>query len=122
MNSEEYRESVLNLYQSLTNNRILYWIVDITRLTSPAMNDQKWTINLFGPGICDTHLQKIAIILPDDLFLEVVTEKIADEALRLCGGQVEIAYFRDYEQAFNWLHVFINIDNIYKERTCLGEN
>ena len=118
VNSQEYRASLLSFYQSVIDNQILYWIVDVTRISSPDMPDQKWTIDLLGPGICDTHLKRIAFILPDDLFLEVVTEKMADEVLKLCEGQVEIAYFRDYEQAFSWLHVFLNIANMHKEPTC----
>lgn len=116
VNSQEYRESILSFYRFLKNEGVLYWVVDITRTASPDMHDQKWTTNLLGPGICETNLKKIAVILPDDLFLEVVSEKMAEEVLRLCGMQVEIAFFGDYGEAFDWLNVFINIDNMSKEK------
>ncbi|MBD1396497.1 hypothetical protein H9Q13_04915 [Pontibacter sp. JH31] len=119
--SHEYRESILSFYKSLSENKILFWVVDITRLSCPNMLDQKWTTELLGPGICKTQLQKIAFVLPDDLFLELVTEKMVEEVLRLCEGQVEIGYFRDYEQAFNWLHVYLNTDHMSQETICFDE-
>jgi hypothetical protein len=47
-------------------------------------------------------LKKIAIVLPDDLFLELVMEKIKD-GIAGESGWLAIEHFRSYAQALDWL-------------------
>jgi hypothetical protein len=117
VNTQEYRLSVLHCMDALNNSKVYYWLIDITRIFSPAMNDQKWTTELIGPAICHTLLKKIAVVIPDDLFLEVVAEKMGEEVLRLCDDQVKIAYFRHYEQALNWLQISLDPDQVFRQDT-----
>jgi hypothetical protein len=103
VDSTEYRKSLKRTYNTIKVNCVIGWLADLTRLSSPNMIDQKWTAELVGKRMSATRLRKIALVLPDDLFLEVVAEKIGEEVVRMTKNQIQIAYFNSHESAFQWL-------------------
>lgn len=103
VNSNEYRLSLENICQQLEMNKALHWLADFSRMTSPNISDQNWTIELLGHHLPNTKLRRIALVLPDDLFLEVVVEKLSYSLLKMVDNKVQIGHFTDMDVAQRWL-------------------
>ncbi|MBX0331820.1 STAS/SEC14 domain-containing protein [Pontibacter sp. HSC-14F20] len=102
-NSTEYRQALINICRQLQKYNACGWLVDFSRMATPNMSDQNWTIELLGHSLPQTRLRKLALVLPDDLFLEVVVEKVSNSLLSMSGNQVQIAQFDDPDTAQQWL-------------------
>ncbi|PVY42167.1 STAS/SEC14 domain-containing protein [Pontibacter virosus] len=103
VNSYEYRQALVNVCKQLQNSNAMCWLVDFSRVSTPNMSDQSWTIELLGHSLPHTKLRKLALVLPDDLFLEVVVEKVSDSLLSMTNNKVQIAHFADSGAAQQWL-------------------
>lgn len=103
VNSTEYRQALMNVCKRLQKSNAMGWLVDFSNMTSPNMSDQSWTIELLGHSLPLTKLRKLALVLPDDLFLEVVVEKVSNSLLSMSGNKLQIAYFADSCTAQQWL-------------------
>ena len=115
VDSSEYRKYLKRTCHAIKINSVVYWLADLTRLSSPNMIDQKWTAELVGKLISGTHLRRIALVLPDDLFLEVVIEKIGEQVVRKTKNQIQIAYFNTHESAFQWLLSVKDSEGLFRE-------
>ncbi|WP_299700686.1 STAS/SEC14 domain-containing protein [uncultured Pontibacter sp.] len=115
VDSAEYRRSLKKTYDAIKVNSVVCWLADITRLSSPNMIDQKWTAELLGKRMSATRLRKIALVLPDDLFLEVVVEKIGEQVVRMTKNQIQIAYFNSHASAFQWLLSRKDSEGLFRE-------
>lgn len=103
VNSTEYRQALVNVCKRLRKSNAMGWLVDFSHTTTPNMSDQNWTIELLGHSLPLTKLRKLALVLPDDLFLEVVVEKVSNSLLSMSNNKVQIAYFADPCAAQQWL-------------------
>lgn len=103
VNSAEYRQAILKSCKQLQESNAQCWLVDFNNFTTPNMSDQSWTIDLLGHNLPHTKLQKLALVLPDNLFLEVVVEKVSNSLLNMPNNKVQIAHFADPEAAQQWL-------------------
>lgn len=101
--STEYRQALVNICKRLQKSKAMSWLVDFSRVAAPNMSDQSWTIELLGHSLPHTKLRKLALVLPDDLFLEVVVEKVSNSLLSMSDNQVQIAHFADSCAAQQWL-------------------
>ncbi|EJF08197.1 MULTISPECIES: STAS/SEC14 domain-containing protein [Pontibacter] len=103
VDSAEYRQALVNICQQLYKSNALAWLVDFSRMTSPTMRDQNWTIELLSHSLPHTKLRKLALVLPDDLFLEVVVEKVSYSLMSMSNIKVQIGHFTDPLTAQQWL-------------------
>lgn len=115
VNSQEYRSSLIYFSRKIKAAKVSYWLADLTRLSSPNLHDQQWTAELIGSTVRSAKLKKIALVLPDDLFLEVVIEKIGEKVLQKTGNQVQISSFNNFQQACNWLESQIDIEGLFRQ-------
>jgi hypothetical protein len=115
VDSIEYRKYTKKTCDTIEVNSVVWWLADLTKLSSPNMVDQKWTAELVGKRMSGTRLRKIALVLPDDLFLEVVVEKIGEQVERLTKNQIQIAYFNCYAAAFEWLLAAKDSEGLFRD-------
>lgn len=115
VDSTEYRKSLTKTYDTIKNNRVVCWLADATRLSTPNMIDQKWTANLVGERMSATALRKIALVLPDDLFLEVVAEKIGERIIRMTNNKIQIGYFNSHASALEWLIRLKDSEGLFRD-------
>lgn len=103
LSSVEYRKGMQYVCSFIEKNPTVSWIIDATRLIAPNMSDQKWTSEILGHCISKVKLRKIALILPDDLFSEVVAEKINLKVMQMISDPIKIMCFNDFEKGMNWV-------------------
>lgn len=115
VNSQEYRSSLTYFSRKIKALKVNYWLADLTRLSSPNIHDQQWTAELLGATVRSAKLKKIALVLPDDLFLEVVIEKIGEEVLQKTGNQVQISSFSNPQEACEWLVSQVDIEGLFRQ-------
>lgn len=102
-NSAEYRQALVDTCKQLHKSNAMGWLVDFSRMTSPDMRDQNWTLDLLTQSLPHTKLRKLAVVLPDDLFLEVAVERVRDGLLNVSNINLQIAQFSDSSAAQHWL-------------------
>ncbi|PKV75096.1 STAS/SEC14 domain-containing protein [Pontibacter ramchanderi] len=103
VNSKEYRQAILRICKQLQKSNASGWLIDISRMATLNMSDQHWTIEMLGHELPQTKLRKLALVLPDDLFLEVVVEKVSNSLLHMFRPDFQIAHFSDPTAAQKWL-------------------
>ena len=103
VNSAEYRQALIKSCKQLQESKAMCWLVDFNNFSTPNMSDQRWTIDLLSHSLPQTKLRKLALVLPDNLFLEVVLEKLSNSLLNMPNIKVQIAHFADPNTAQQWL-------------------
>lgn len=115
VDSYEYRLSITQSYKAIKINNAVCWLADFTRLSTPNMHDQKWTASVLSESLLVTKLRKIAFLLPDNLFMEVVIEKITEQLLQKTDNQIKVGLFSTLDLALEWLGIHPEADNILSE-------
>lgn len=119
VNSCEYRQSITAACQMFRSTGASSWLADARTLSSPNMTDQNWTAGLLGRCLPNTNMRKIAIILPDDLFLEVVAEKIAAQIERMTPSHIQINHFAHEQLALCWLVSMSEHEGLFRDTLSL---
>jgi hypothetical protein len=115
VDSQEYRIALNYFIHFICMHKVSYWLADITQLSTPNMYDQKWTVELIGSLLQDSYLKKIAVVLKDDLFMEVVLERISEEVSRVSDRYVQIEVFNNPAHADKWLMASQDIEGLFRE-------
>ncbi len=103
VNSESYRESMLLVGQFIREQRVSYWLYNTAKFYSPTLSDQVWLVEVFFPLLKDTSLRKIAIIMPEDVFLQAVADRLCSHSKPVFRGRIGMEAFFDTESAEQWL-------------------
>lgn len=119
VDSEEYRVGIKHFFKRIRTSRVANCLLDFTRGSTPNINDQKWTAEFFGKGMHNTAVSKFAIVLPDDLFLEVVLEKIREGVIRLSDESLQIAFFNELDGAYTWLGAHMDTEGLFRSDLML---
>jgi hypothetical protein len=117
VDSHEYRIALNHFIHCVCMHKVSYWLADITQLSTPNMYDQKWTADLIGSILHQTYLKKIAVVLKDDLFMEVVLERMGDEVFKMTDTYVQIAIFHDLGHADDWLKTNQNVEGLFRDES-----
>jgi hypothetical protein len=99
--SEQYQES-LNLALNLARSKnVVYWIAHITQSRHATPEDFTWVSEVWFPELISTPIKKFAIILPQNVFQEMVGVYL--NRLNVTVLPFEIEFFDQPEQAYNWV-------------------
>lgn len=114
VDSAEYRQALLSVCDLIRKSNANYWLLDLSRATSPTISDQNWTTDLLGQNLLQSHIRKIAFVLPDDLFMEVITEKVSTKVKMLTNNQIQIGRFSNLEVAQQWLGSRSDLEGLFR--------
>ena len=102
--SDAYRKGFEQYLKLLIEGKHSHWLLDFTNGKVIDVKDQKWTTDEWLPGAVTAlrgNIQKVAIILSNDVFNKVASRVIATTIAKLT--EAEIAYFDDKRDAMDWL-------------------
>ncbi|WP_448518494.1 STAS/SEC14 domain-containing protein [Rhodoflexus sp.] len=102
--SDAYRKGFEQYLKLLIEGKHSHWLLDFTNGKVIDVKDQKWTTDEWLPGAVAAlrgNIQKVAIILSNDVFNKVASRVIATTIAKLT--EAEIAYFNDKRDAMDWL-------------------
>jgi hypothetical protein len=122
ISSSEYRLGMQQTCQVIESHHPVRWIIDATRLIAPNMADQKWTTELIGHCMNQVQLRKIALVLADDLFSEVVAEKISSRIMQMIRNPIKIASFNDFEKGMHWLLSDPETEGLFRDSVTHSNN
>ncbi|MCC9138162.1 hypothetical protein ACFSKU_00470 [Pontibacter silvestris] len=103
INSAEYRQGLLYVYENIFQYHCQCWLYDASTFVSPDIRDQKWTMDIFGALLAKSTLQKIAVLLPEDAFLLKLADDVQQKANPIFGEGVVVKYFFNADEANEWL-------------------
>lgn len=121
VSSRNYRSTVIHFFKVIKKYRPVYWLLDMNRLSSPTMDDQRWTMQYINQALKGTSIKKVAVVLPNDLLLELVMERIwegVDEELK---KRIPAEYFRMTSQALRWLLPAYETEGLFREEAVKGK-
>lgn len=99
--SEKYRES-LNLALTLARQKnVRFWIAHITQSKHALPGDFIWIREVWFPELINTPIKKFAIILPSDVYQEMVGDYLNRLNIRVAPFEVE--FFDQVDTAYNWV-------------------
>ncbi|AKD04063.1 hypothetical protein POKO110462_13570 [Pontibacter korlensis] len=101
--SEAYRGGMLQVADLISKNHIEYWLYNASKFTAPDLSDQAWTLEVLGPLLAETELKKIAVLVPEDVFLQAVAEGVRSKAENIFYGKIIMENFLDQQSAEDWL-------------------
>jgi hypothetical protein len=84
------------------------------------MADQKWTIHYMSHALKGTSIQKVALVLPNDLLLELVVEKIWEGIGHQVQDKIPTEYFRLSSQALDWLLPASDTEGLFRAEAFNG--
>lgn len=102
--SDAYRKGFEQYLKLLMEGKHSHWLLDFTNGKVIDVKDQKWTTDEWLPGTVAAlrgNIQKVAVILSNDVFNKVASRVIATTISKLT--EAEIAYFDDKRDAMDWL-------------------
>lgn len=110
MSEKEYKNILLQLADYTSMYQLKKWLGN-TQLFAftipPAL--QTWTASEFNPLLISTHLEKIALVMPEDIFSELAIQQTLEEMEEMEKSSqkeklLETKYFDTEERAVSWLH------------------
>lgn len=102
--SDAYRKGFEQYLKLLIEGKHTLWLLDFTNGKVIDVKDQKWTTDEWLPKAVANlrgNIQKVAVILSNDVFNKVASRVIATTISKLT--EAEIAYFNDKRDAMDWL-------------------
>jgi len=98
--SAEFRDSLTTGLEVVKHFRLSRWIGDVRNLGAIEETDQHWSTNIWFPLALNAGINKMAIILSDDLFNQLSVEEIMH---RVSSPHLVSHYFSDQEEALSWI-------------------
>jgi hypothetical protein len=96
---EIYREVFLEALDLLIKNNSKNFISDIRKEGVVGPDNTKWLQENIIPKALKSGLQKIAIVMDEDIFKEFYTENIK----KAIEGNAQINLFKSMEEAYKWI-------------------
>jgi hypothetical protein len=96
---EIYREVFLEALDLLIKNNSKNFISDIRKEGVVGPDNTKWLQENIIPKALKSGLQKIAIVMDEDIFKEFYTENIK----KAIEGNAQINLFKSMEEAYQWI-------------------
>ncbi len=114
VDSADYRKSLLSVCDLIQDSEATHWLVDSSNATSPTISDQNWTAHILANSLLKSNIRKIAVVLPDDLFLELVAERVSAKIMSLTKNKVQIARFASVAIAQQWLSSQSDLEGLFR--------
>lgn len=102
--SDAYRKGFEQYLKLLMEGGYSHWLLDFTNGRVIDIKDQKWTTDEWLTKVAVSlkgNIQKVAVILSNDVFNKVASRIIATSISKLT--EAEIAYFDNKRDAMDWL-------------------
>lgn len=100
--SQEFRAGMLFIEDCIVKDKLIYWLVDMTQSTAPAMIDQKWTIEHIMAVLEKTDMKKIAIVVPGDFILHMIGDRMRKKVYQRFGKKILLECFSRPDHALYW--------------------
>jgi hypothetical protein len=101
LSSEEYRTCFLQGLALIEQRKLKKYLLDNRKLKTIRLLDQAWTVAVAGPRLAMSSLEKVAIIVSEDIFNRMAMDKMFVEGAHFI--QFDYAYFREEREAMQWL-------------------
>ena len=98
--SPEFREVMSRVLALLTENKFTRLIGDVRHLGAVAEEDQHWSNATWFPEALESGINKIGIIVSDDIFSQLSVEEIMS---RVDNAELSSHYFSSPEEAMSWI-------------------
>ncbi len=99
--SSEFREVLSKGVEFISENKFTKWIGDVRELGAILDEDQKWSNEMWFPKAIEAGVNKIAIVISDDVFNQLSVEEIMSKVDTL---NVTSHYFSSKEEALQWVN------------------
>lgn len=103
VDSQMYREGMLHVYETIKEQHIKNWLYDASKYTVPDLAEQVWTVEVLGGLLAGTSLRKIAVVLPKDILLQVIADKVRSKSKPVFQGSIRMENFLSLKSAREWL-------------------
>jgi hypothetical protein len=103
VNSQEYRESMLLVCRLIREQHVSHWLYNTGKFYSLTLSDQVWLREVLFPLLKETGLRKLAIVAPEDVFLQTVADRLCWQSKPIFRGGIRMEAFFDAESAEEWL-------------------
>jgi hypothetical protein len=100
-NSQNFRESIIKCVNLVEQQKLEYWLADLTDAKVISLADQDWLNTNLIPELGNLNVKRFAYIIPKDVLAQIALTRIKNKTTDASG--VEIGYFDNKEEAVNWL-------------------
>ncbi|CAN5919829.1 hypothetical protein BH24BAC1_BH24BAC1_25280 [soil metagenome] len=116
VSGEEYRESSLACLKLMKEKQVRFWVADDRNMRAIRLKDQEWTNTVLIPKILLTNLEKMALIVSNDMFNQIAVDSMIDKASD--NLTFEIKYFNDLAAGEEWVNQYVvqEKDGIQKKK------
>lgn len=90
-----------HLLQYSQQQQITSWLVDTTRLPLATAEEQAWLSEVWLPQLMTLTIQRVALVLPNNLHNQLVLENILFD--RHQPLHLDLQFFSDVAAALDWL-------------------
>jgi hypothetical protein len=104
MSEEEYKTILMQLATFVSDYQVKYWLgntLNFAYIIVPEL--QEWTATEFNTRLAATNLQKMALIIPKELIVNISVEQTVDDMEATETGTFDVQYFDSTEKALQWL-------------------
>lgn len=100
INHENYKLVMEKAYDLIIKEKLSHWVSDLQDMKVIIPENQKWTNEEFLPKVLTTtKINKVAIIVGNDVFTHASMNKIRDEVSK---ANLPIKYFNNYGDIKEW--------------------
>ena len=104
---EDFRSTMTKFYDLSQEKGVKKWFFDSRKQGMVSPDDQKWTISEITNRKFDTTAIKTAVVMPENLFMEVSVKKISNGLEQQAEATTVSETFQQFgspEEALNWLN------------------
>lgn len=98
--SGDYRRVLNEALEALKECHYSRWVGDVRHLGAVTEADQQWSNAVWFPEALACGLNKLAVILPDDIFNQLSIEEIIH---RVESDDLSHHFFSSMEEALGWI-------------------
>lgn len=101
--TQGYKDAHMSFLQQMQTGNYLLWLLDYKKSGDVSVENHEWVINEWLPKTIELlkMVQKIAVVVPDNIFSKISMRILTTQLL--AQRDVDIAFFRNDEEAKNWL-------------------
>lgn len=109
VNHENYKLVMERAYDLIIENELTHWVLDLTNMKVILPENQRWTNEYYLAKLLKTtKINKVAIIVGNDIFTHASMNKIRDE---ISKAKLPIRYFDNFEDIKTW---FLGVATVNK--------
>lgn len=103
INLDQVKAEILQSAKEILEYKPMFFMADETERRFPFDVDiQQWVAQTIAMACIQAGVKKMALIMPNDILVEMSTEQTVDEAGKL---PFELQYFYDHSKALQWFGI-----------------